>query len=160
MRYLLREPILGRVERELNSVPKKIANKVIRKALRQLGNGITKDIKAGVTWNDPEVRRNIKVKIKTYKRGKLFWMGVGALKGADDYVLLRARWYNDGWTPFPKGTKHGKKGKNWRSRLRNLGGTKIYKTDFINNAYRKAIPEAPRKVYQSIIEALSEIKSR
>lgn len=160
MKYSLNEGSLRKVEEELKAIPKRISNKLIRKALRQLGNEITSDVKSGVTWNDPQVRRNIKIKIKTYKRGKIFWMGVGALKGADDYVLLRARWYNDGWTPYPKGVKHGKKGKNWRRGLRGVGSTKIYQTNYINNAYRKAVPNAPGIVYKAILESIQEVKSR
>lgn len=160
VRFSLNESSLRKVKSELELLPRKLQNKIIRKALRSLGNEITADIKTGITWKDPEVRRNIKVKIRSYKRGKLIWMGVGALRGADDYVLLRARWYNDGWKPYPKGVEHGRKGRGWRRGLRNMGGNTIYKTQFITNAYRRAVPTAAEKVYQSILEGIQEIKSR
>jgi len=158
VRFSVNESSLLKVRVELDLVPKRIQNKVIRKALRDLGREITADVKTGITWNDPEVRKNIKIKVRSYKRGKIIWMGVGVLKGADDYVLLRARWYNDGWRPYPKGVKHGRKGKGWRNNLKNMGGDKIYQTRFITNAYLKALPTAADKIYKSITEALNEIR--
>jgi hypothetical protein len=158
VRFSTNESSLRKVRSELDLLPKRLQNKIIRKALRSLGSSITADVKTGISWEDPEVRRNIKVKIKSYKRGKLIWMGVGALRGANDYVLLRARWYNDGWKPYPKGVPTGRKGKGWRRGLRNAGGTTIYKTEYINNAYRRALPVAAQKVYASILEGIAEIR--
>lgn len=90
-----------------------------------------------------------------------FRSGVRVGAGIDSHwVATRARWYNDGWTAYPKGRKSGRKGKDWRLGLRGVGGTKVYQTEFVTQTANRMLPTLENYIINSIQEAIKEQGTR
>lgn len=161
MKYSTDQKSVDSIIGVLKNFEKKIQRKVMRKGLRKLGEQLALRIRSNITWNDNTLRRKVKVKIKSYKRGTIIWMGAGFINdNSDDWKLkVRAHAYNSGWTPYPKGRKTNRKGKGWRKGLRRLGGTKIYHTEFVTKVHRDTLPFAERMLYDNVLEAIKELSN-
>ena len=70
---------IRQVKNQLTNLEQRIKKKIIRGALREVGKAITQVQKGGVTWDDPLMRREIKAKVKTFKRGSYIWLGAGVV---------------------------------------------------------------------------------
>lgn len=146
----------------LKGIPLKIQKKLVRQVLRKIGKEILQKMRANVTWNDPKFRRMLKVKIKTYKRGRYIWMGVGALKGfgGEDWKqLVKAHAYNSGWMPYPKGRPTNRKGKNWRKGLRKIQAPKVWITQWRDKALLAFKQSSRSDVFQALIDIVHETGS-
>lgn len=149
---------LLQVKLQLEQIPKKLVNKTLRAALKEWGSMVVTAIKAGVTWNAPKTRRAAALKIKTYKRGKVMWMGIGIRTDLGHPGRL-AHLYNEGFRPYPKGRPSGVtgKGKGWRKNLKGVGGNVIYQTGFITNAKEKLQNRLIPIISQHINRVIKEI---
>jgi hypothetical protein len=149
------------VQTQLLNLEKRIKKKIIRGALREVGKAITQVQKGGVTWDDPLMRREIKAKVKTFKRGRYIWLGAGVVwsNNRDWKFYVRANSYDKGWVPYPKGRPSGRKGKGWRKGVKRLGGQKIYKTEFIQRGGRVVAPWADSIIRNYVDDAVKEIRS-
>ena len=161
MRYSTDQKSVNQIAETLKNFEKKIAKKLLRKGLKKLGQQLALRIKTNITWNSKKLYRSVKVKIKTYKRGKIIWMGVGFINdNSDDWrTKVKAHAYNSGWKPYPKGRPTNRKGKGWRKGLRRLGGQKIYNTGFVTRVYRTAQEQARDMLYQNVVEAIKELNT-
>lgn len=140
----------------------KVQKKLMRQGLRKLGAELALHIKSGIYWNDNKLRRKVKVKVKSYKRGRKIWMGAGFLNDNDEdwKIKVRAHAYNNGWRPYPKGRPTNRKGKGWRKGLRRLGGEKIWNTQFVTNVYKNTLPKAQDMLLDNIKEAIRELNGK
>lgn len=161
MRYSTNQKSVQQIATALASFEKKMQRKIMRKALRKLGERLALRIRSNIFWNSKKLRRAVKTKIKSYKRGKIIWMGTGFLNdNSDDWRLkVKAHAYNNGWVPYPKGRPTNRKGKGWRKGLRRLGGTKIYQTEFVTRVYRDTLPQATEMLRDAITEAVKEVST-
>jgi len=155
---------LATLNKYLQEMEKKIAKKVVRKGIRDWAKRTTEKLRGNITWNDPIMRRSFVTKVKTLRRNRGFWVGVGVEgskkvtnEAGDTYwIATRARWYHDGWTPYPKGRKSNKKGKGWRNGLRGQGGQKVYNTQFVEKERQGALAVLPQHIFNAIQEAINE----
>jgi hypothetical protein len=152
---------LKTIQKELNGLSAKIQKKIIRQGLRQVGKAITQVQKGGVSWDDPEMRRAIKTKVKTFKRGRYIWLGAGVIWSStkDWKFFVRANSYDKGWVPYPKGRPTNRKGKGWRKGIKRLGGQKIYNTQFIQRGGRVVAPWTEHIMRAAVDDALKTIRS-
>ena len=95
---------MAALARALKSLDKKVRRKVLRAGLKEWGNRLKLAIRRRVWPSDRATRRDLAVKIKTYKRGKIVWCGVGVRKDGNR-VGWRSHFFDGGWRPWPKGTK-------------------------------------------------------
>ena len=142
----------------LNQFQLRIQRKIIRQALRRLGKRMVSQMKSNITWKSKKLKRAIKAKVKTYKRGKIIWMGVGVPAGDyDDWrTPVKAYAYDKGFTPYPKGRPTNRKGRGWRKGLRRIGGSKIFNTRFISKVRDQYLNTAYDLVYKDIAEMIKE----
>lgn len=159
MLYSTDQKSVNRIRDVLKNFEIKLQKKLLRKGLRRLGQQLALRIKANITWNSKKLYRSVKVKVKTYKRGKIIWMGVGFLNdNADDWkTKVKAHAYNNGWKPYPKGRPTNRKGKGWRKGVRRVGGLKIYNTGFVTRVYQTSQEQAKDMLYQNVVEAIKEL---
>jgi hypothetical protein len=142
----------------------KMQKKIVRKGIRDWAKETTGRIKGNVSWDDPQMRRSIVTKVKTFRKNRGFWVGVGVegskkiTNDAGDtyWIATRARWYHDGWTAYPKGKKSGRKTRGWRAGLRGQGGTKVYNTQFVEKERQAATSRLPQHIFNAIAEAVKE----
>ena len=159
-------------------VPPEIRKQVVRKGLREWGKRAMKALRQRIRTQDPEMRRDCIVKLKTYKRGRLFWAGVGVRKDGLGSGW-RAHLWNNGFRVWQKGLrkdgtpkpppKHP--GRNlfprlfafnrrsgWRKGITKKGlGRKIGRTQFITITNRQWGPRAEHYVRDAIAEALRNV---
>lgn len=88
----------------LKALPLKVQKKVARKGLREWGNRVAKAIKRGVLPADTEMRRDVGVKIVSYKRGRLIWCAVG-VRTDGQRVGWRSHMWDGGFRVWRKGIK-------------------------------------------------------
>lgn len=161
MRYSTNQKSVQAISQTLMNFEKKMQRKIMRKALRKLGERLALRIRSNIFWNSKKLRRAVKTKVKSYKRGRVIWCGTGFLNNnSDDWRLkVKAHAYNNGWTPYPKGRPTNRQGKGWRKGLRRLGGSKIYQTEFVTKVYRDMKPMAQDMLYESVVEAIKELSA-
>jgi hypothetical protein len=153
------EKSIREIQESLRGFERKVRNKIIRQGGRQWANDTIDVVKSNITWNSKNVKKHIASKIKTLKRGRGVWIGVGVRGGVkvdSGWIGTKARWYNDGWTAYPKGRKSGRTGKGWRNGLRGVGGRKVYETNFIIKAGEQMLPRLPQYIVNSIQSAIQE----
>ena len=110
---------LAKVTRQLESVDKKVRDKVAKKALRDWGKQVRRVTKAAAWKRAERTKKQITFKVKVYKRA--IWAGVGVKterirKGQkaerpgrySAYVGWKAHFMEVGWHAWPKG-KSGNK---------------------------------------------------
>lgn len=148
----------------LQTFEKKVRNKIVRKGMKAWAKETEQAIKANITWKETTIQNNIAYKIKT-KKGKV-WCGVGGKSGVKGrhglgnqfWVASKIRWYNDGFRPWQKGIKSGRKGKDWRRNIKGNTGSVIYKTEFVNRAYEKQSTRVLFHIENAILEAINEAR--
>jgi hypothetical protein len=150
------------------SLDKKVKRRVAKNAAKRWSLQVIKAIKSNITWNEGTIQDYLDYKIKSLKRGQLLWIGVGSQAGkkvrtesnaGTAWVASKVRWYNDGWSPIPKGYKSNKKGRGWRSGIRGVKGTKVYETKFVTKAQQATQTKLINIVADEIIKAVNEGKS-
>lgn len=170
---------LAKIRQAAERLPKAIRGKIIRKGLRAWGERTAKMVKAMTRRKDVRTRRGVKVKIKTYKRGKVIWCGVGVKKGkGPNDVGWKSHFHDQGYRAWKKGIKADgsvKKqprqwGRNpnprfvpfsyrrdWRKSLfrRNLGPV-IYKIQYMTRPAQLLSPRVREYVQDAIEEAMME----
>lgn len=150
------------IQKSIKDFDTKMKKKIIRDGARKWGKMTIAAIRSNITWNEKDLKKHVKMKVKTLRKNRGIWIGVGIESGKklgeggfDSYwAATKARWYQDGWTPYPKGRKSGRKGKDWRLGLRGQGGTKIYQTKFIERAAAQTLPQLPAYIIESINSAV------
>lgn len=149
---------VNQIKAALQDFEVKLQRRILRKGLRALGNQLKNEIQSNITHQSKVMRRSVRIKVKTYKRGKLMWMGVGfpVHEYPDWRTPVKARCYNNGWRPYPKGRKQSAKGKGWRKGQRKLGGTKIYETQFLSKVYNSAPARLEKMLYENVLEVIKE----
>lgn len=152
---------LQRLNRELDGLEKKIANKILKKAFREVGKQMNAVQKASVSWDDPTIRRRITTRVKTYKRGTIIWLGAGLPKSTAKPLTkseaIRAMAYEFGWGPYPKGKPTNRKGRGWRKGVKDVGA-RIYKTGFISRGQQVVGPWISRIIEASVNDAVALIR--
>lgn len=157
------ESSIRQIQESLRGYERKVRNKIIRSGAKEWADDTIQVVKSNINWNEKDLKRAITSKIKVLKKGRGIWVGVGIRSGVrlgeggfDSYwAATKARWYNDGWTAYPKGKKSGRKGKDWRLGLRGQGGRKVYQTQFITRAGEKMLP----KLQEYIIRAINNTQT-
>lgn len=149
---------------QIKQFEKKALNKVLRTGATAWGKATAAALRANLPINDKDLRGTITWKVKKLKKNKGLWCGVGfrsGVKVGDGYLDstwagTKARWYNDGWRPYPKGKPSGKKGKGWRYGMRGQVGSKIYETRFVENTASTMLPLFPKYISESLNQAIRE----
>ena len=141
MAVIIQKADIAGLKQSFSKVPSLI-RKPFRGILKTIGTLAVDRMRSGITWDSKYMRKACTYKIKSYKRAKYYWVGVGVLKAGTEGVGnrkvkvnpgWRAHMYDRGWRPFPKGAVVDKKGKGWRKRDKRVGAL-IYATHFIDNA--------------------------
>jgi hypothetical protein len=88
----------------LKKLPGEIRKKIVRKGLREWGKRAMRAMRRAIPARDLEMKRDAAVKLKTYKRGRVFWAGVGIRK---DQVRSgwRSHFWNNGFRVWQKGMR-------------------------------------------------------
>lgn len=89
--------------RALQALPAKVQKKVARKGLRAWGKRVMVAIKRGVLPADREMRRDVGMKVVSYKRGRLIWCAVG-VRADGERVGWRSHMWDGGFRVWKKGT--------------------------------------------------------
>ena len=148
------ESSVRQIQQDLKNFDRKMRSKISREALKEWGQDTAAVVKANMgSWDSKDLKKHITYKIKVLKKGRGIWAGVGIKSGVkldSGWAATKARWYNDGWTAYPKGQKSGRKGKNWRNGLRGQGGRLFYKTEFMDRAGKKMMPKVPEYIIKAI----------
>jgi len=92
---------LERIAAIASELPKKMRKKIVRKGLRNWGDAVKRTMKALALPKAKRTKRDIAVKTKTYRKGRI-WCGVGVRKDGTR-VGKRSHLYDGGWRPFKKG---------------------------------------------------------
>jgi len=177
MQWRMSPQDLAAIRRAAEALPKKIRAKVVRRGLREWGNRLKLAIRRRVWRKDRDTRRDLAVKIKTYRRGKAIWCAVGVRKDGER-VGWRSHFMDGGYRPWQKGMKADgtarrqptRPGRNpnprfvpfsyrrdWRKgkARRSLGG-KIYRLRYMSDPAIAWSPKAREYVEDAIAEALME----
>jgi hypothetical protein len=151
------------LQMQLDGLAGKMRRSIIRKGLRRWSRAVRAAIRSNLTVDDKELKSNIRVKVKSYRRGSKIWIGVGV---ADNETRpqtnpgLRVAMYEGGWRPWPKGKASGRTGKDWRRGLRRVvSSTKVHRTMFMSKAQAQTkglIIPAIREELDSAIRRASE----
>lgn len=159
----------------LNRLPPDIRRKVARKGLREWGKRVVREVKRGVLPQDEETRRDVAVKVKSYRKGKVIWAGVGVRKDGLR-VGWRSHFWDGGFRVWQKGMKADgtmkkaptRPGRNpnprivpfsqkrgWRDGLSKRGlGQRIGRRLYIQRPKAAWLPKADEYVRDAIMEAL------
>ena len=95
------EADLKRITALAQELPKNVRRKIVRQGLRDWGNAVKRTIKSLALPRAKRTKRDIAVKTKTYKKGRI-WCGVGVRKDGNR-VGRRSHLYDGGWRPVRKG---------------------------------------------------------
>lgn len=156
------ENSLKAIQAELKQFDAKMKKVIAKDALRNWSKGVISQMRSNMTWNEKDLKKAIKVRIKTLRKNRGVWVGVGIESGKklgeggfDSYwAATKARWYNDGWTAYPKGRKSGRKGKGWRLGLRKMGGRKVWQTKFMEKTAAETLPLLPSYIIEAVETAI------
>jgi hypothetical protein len=153
------------IQASLKQFELKVAKKILRQGVRSWGKETISALKSNMTWNERKLKSKVKMKVKTLRKNRGIWVGVGiessvrlGKEGAPDafWAATKARWYNDGWTAIPKGYKSGKKTRGWRKGLRGIGGKKVWETHFLEKTAAQMLPKLPSQILKTLEEAVKE----
>jgi hypothetical protein len=159
-------------------LPPKVRMKTARVGLRKWGRRVVTAARRRVLPQDRDTRRDMAVKVKSYKRGKVLWAAVGVRRDGMR-VGWRSHFWDVGFRVWQKGIKADGTPKkpvrlwnrnpapkfvpfsyrrDWRKGIRkkNLGqriGRRLYMTD----THRQWAPKADEYVRDAIAEALRGI---
>ena len=136
MNYEIDKKSVSEINRALSNFTKAMRNKILRKGLRKWGASVAASIKSNVTWDGASFRRSVAIKTKSYRRGKILWMGVG-LRSDGQYRGKLAHLFENGFRPRGRGDK-------------------IFNTKFISTAYAANASKLLPSIRQAIEEAIKE----
>ena len=175
MKWQLTPKDVAAVSRASQALPTKIRGKIVRKGLREWGNRLKTAMQRRVWRRDRETRRNVAVKIKTYRRGRVIWCGVGVRKDGTR-PGWRSHFFDGGFRPWQKGIKADgsakraatRRGRNpnprfvpfsyrrdWRAgkAKRNLGG-RVFRLRYLSDPAFAYSPKVRQYVEDAVAEAL------
>jgi hypothetical protein len=155
---------ISKLQRELSEIPRKVILKGGRRGMVLWAEEVKASIRSNLStvgFDSASIRRSIVHKIVRLKRGKGLWVGVGVAAGKawgtrNFYIAHLARWYETGWTPYPKGRPTDKTGKNWRKGVRVGSGARIYSTDFIQKSTKPAWQTLPDYIAKAVQAELNK----
>lgn len=111
-----------------------LRRKTIPDTLEKIGKEAVTAIKAGM-GNSVKTKNNQRFLVKSYKDRKIWWMGAGTVFDGGDWKLkAKARWFEYGYRPYPKGKPQEGKGRGWRKGLRRQGGEVINARGYLSKA--------------------------
>jgi hypothetical protein len=170
-----------------SELPKNMRKKIVRKGLRNWGEAVKRTMKALAHPKAKRTKRDIAVKTKTYRKGRI-WAGVGVRKDGNR-VGWRSHMYDQGWRPVLKGltlTSDGQLGikpppklvrkwkgnrnarivpfsqnRGWRLGIRKQSsslGARIYRRLFVTRAGLKHKDSTVQYIYDAVQESLTELK--
>ncbi len=173
---------LRKITEAAQRLPKAVRRKVVRKSLRDWGEAMKRTAKAFLPKGHKRTRRDLAVKTKTYRKGRI-WCGVGVRKDGDR-VGWRSHLYDGGYRPWQKGIVKLKGGgfgpkpapklvrnwkpnysarivpfsqqRNWRERVKGNLGTRIYRRLWLTRAAQKWQPRVVDFVRDGVDEALRQ----
>ena len=140
----------------------RLAAKVILKGARKGMNlwaveakGLVRSNLATTNFDSASLRKSIVHKVVRLKRGRGLWVGVGIAGGKswgtrNFFIAHLGRWYETGWTPYPKGRPTNAKGKDWRKGVYSVGGTRIFRTNFLTRSVRPAWATLPDYISRAV----------
>lgn len=159
----------------LKALPPKVRAKVARKGIRAWGRLASRALARAVIPQDLETKRDVGIKVKTYRKGKVIWGAVGVRKDGNR-VGWRSHFWDGGFRVWQKGiradgtprkavTRPGRnpnprivpfsQKRGWRSGIRKRSlGRKIGRTMYIARTNARWQPECGRFVRDAIAEAL------
>jgi hypothetical protein len=111
IRFRFDQQSLVDVHAMLSELPQKMRGKVLRGALRRTLKRQLTASRAAARPQDVRTRRDIAIKTKTYKRGRVIWASVGVLFDAagtrrdSTRQGWRAHFHDVGYRPWRKGVK-------------------------------------------------------
>jgi len=173
---------LERIKEIAQELPKKVRRKVVRKSLREWSESLKRSAKALLPKRHKQTRRDLAVKTKTYRKGRI-WCGVGVRKDGNR-VGWRSHLYDGGYRPWPKGLVKLKTGgigakpapklvrnwkgnrnakivpfsqkRDWRKGIRGNVGSRIYRILWLTRAGKRWQPRVFEFVRIGVSEALRE----
>jgi hypothetical protein len=173
---------LERIKAIAQELPKKVRRKVVRKSLREWGESLKRSAKALLPKRHKQTRRDLAVKTKTYRRGRI-WCGVGVRKDGNR-VGWRSHLYDGGYRPWQKGIVKLKGGgfgpkpapklvrkwkgnrnarivpfsqqRGWRDGVKGKVGARIYRILWLTRAARRWQPRVIDFVRAGVDEALRQ----
>ena len=177
---------LARIKAIAQELPKKVRRKVVRKSLREWGEALKKSAKALLPKGHKQTRRDLAVKTKTYRKGRI-WCGVGVRKDGNR-VGRRSHLYDGGYRPWQKGVVKLKGGgfgpkpapklvrnwkgnrkarivpfsqqRGWRKYVKGNVGARIYRILWLTRAAKRWQPRVIEFIRAGVDEALrQELKS-
>lgn len=177
---------LERIKAIAQELPKKVRRKVVRKSLRDWGESLKRSAKALLPKRHKQTRRDLAVKTKTYRKGRI-WCGVGVRKDGNR-VGRRSHLYDGGYRPWQKGVVKLKGGgfgpkpapklvrnwkgnrnarivpfsqqRGWRKDVKGNVGGRIYRILWLTRAAKRWQPRVVEFVRSGVNEALrQELKS-
>lgn len=186
-RYQFRasEEDVAAVASALKRLPEGIRRKVARKGIREWAKKLRTAVRAMAYQKAKRTRRNLAVKVKTYKRA-IVWGAVGVKSSGErrEDPSWRSHLYDGGWRPWPKGTKSSQArtakasapkragnwkpnyaaklplssemNRGWRKGLRRRYGTRIFRLQYLTQPARSHIQFARTAVVNAVEEALKE----
>lgn len=173
---------LRKIAEAAQRLPKAVRRKVVRRSLREWGERVKRTAKALLPRGHKRTRRDLAVKTKTYRKGRI-WCGVGVRKDGDR-VGWRSHLYDGGYRPWRKGIVKLKGGgfgpkpapklvrkwrgnrnarivpfsqqRNWRDGVKGNVGVRIYRRLWLTRAAQKWQPTVVDFVRDGVAEALRE----
>jgi hypothetical protein len=173
---------LRRIAAVAQELPKKIRRKVVRKSLRDWGDRVKRTAKALLPRAARNTRRDLAVKTKTYRKGRI-WCGVGVRKDGNR-VGWRSHLYDGGYRPWKKGIVKLKGGgfgpkptpklvrkwkgnrnarivpfsqnRGWRDGVKGNVGSRIYRRLWLTRAAQKWQPTVVDFIVSGVEEALRQ----
>lgn len=186
IKFQVDQKSLADIHRMLSELPEKMRGKVIRGALRKVLGSQLRASKNLARPQDVRTRRDLAIKTKTYKRGRIIWASVGvlfdSLGGRRDSVRQgwRAHFHDVGYRPWRKGVpafinarepvRTGRPGRNpnprfvpfsykrdWRKGKKRIAlGSRILATGYLTLPARRFEPMVVRAVTVQVEAAVKE----
>lgn len=128
------------INKSLQQFTKSMRNKILKKGLKNWGTLVSESLKSNITWNGESFRKSVYFKTKSYKRGRIIWLGVG-LRSDGKYKGKLTHLYENGFRPRGKGDK-------------------IYATKFVSRAYASNAAKLLPTLQKAIEEAIKEQKGK
>jgi len=179
------EQDVAAVTAALKRLPEGIRRKIARKGIREWAKKLRTAVRAMAYPKAKRTRRNLAVKVKTYRRS-IVWGAVGVKAsgyGRED-PSWRSHLFDGGWRPWPKGTKSSQSrtakataarrvgewkpnynaklpaastmNRGWRKGLRRRFGARIFRLQYLTQPAQSHVQYARTAVVNAVEEALKE----
>jgi len=103
------EKAVAELKRAIQAVDERIRKKVVRQGIRRWAKETAGAVKAACRPQDKRTRQAIDYTIKNYKRGKMYWAGIGVARQVQFDsrraldVATKAHFHNGGYRTWAKG---------------------------------------------------------